>query len=371
MINEKSDVHSFFASTFNDVNNVNDNLFGVSLAREAKCELKLIHETAVIESNSFHIPYAGVDIKRIVDQIIYTSKIDPSNTRSKALMATLRGVGGGKSRMIEECRIRLGLLYPNWLPIAVTFNHNTGPIDTDFAWQHPDLIVAYAVCSRIISNIYSISIYTARNRMNTVLNSVKDEYGPDIDSLAKDLLVGTVSHVAGRVKKVKPSVDSLVLFIDEGARLIEDLRFPPGRPDAYAAIRKVILGQEVGKVLKTSLVMTSLSISVLGKTDSDRNIDPIILASKLPVDHIVRNVWLPVIFQSDSLKKERRVPLTAGSSAVSSILEWMAASVNSAPRLVELMGTALQKELNSYGPLSNRSKAQFLKAFDGCSAVQL
>eukprot|EP01036_Dinobryon_divergens_P024264 gene24264-32699_t len=176
--------------------------------------------------------------------------------------------------------------------------------------------------------------------MSTVLNSVKDEYGPDMESLAKDLLIGTV-------KKVKPSVDSLVLLIDESAKLIEGLRFPPGRPDAYAEIRKAILGQEVGKILKTSLVMTSLSISVLGRKDSDRNIVPIILASKLPVDHIVRNIWLPVIFQSDSLKKERRVPLTAG--------------LNSAPRLVELMVIALQKELISYRPLTNRSKAQFLK----------
>eukprot|EP01035_Chromulina_nebulosa_P034573 gene34573-biopygen22499 len=115
--------------------------------------------------------------------------------------------------------------------------------------------------------------------MSTVLNSVKDEYGPDMESLAKDLLIGTV-------KKVKPSVDSLVLLIDESAKLIEGLRFPPGRPDAYAEIRKAILGQEVGKILKTSLVMTSLSISVLGRKDSDRNIVPIILASKLPVDHI-------------------------------------------------------------------------------------
>ena len=106
--------------------------------------------------------------------------------------------------------------------------------------------------------------------------------------------------------------------------------------------------------------MTSLSISVFGTTDSNRNIYPIILASKLPVDHIVRNIWFPVI-QSDSMveKKARSVP-TAGSSSIFSILEWVAASVNSAPRLVEMMGTALQKELIASGPLTNR-KTQLLK----------
>ena len=88
----------------------------------------------------------------------------------------------------------------------------------------------------------------------------------------------------------------------------------------------MILGQEVGKILKTSLVMTFLSASVLGKMDSDRNMDPTILVNKLPVDHIVKNIWLPAIFQSGSLekgKKERRVPLTAWSSAASSILKWV------------------------------------------------
>jgi hypothetical protein len=35
-----------------------------------------------------------------------------------------------------------------------------------------------------------------------------------MERLSKDLLVGTLSHVAGRVKKIKPSADSLVLFID-------------------------------------------------------------------------------------------------------------------------------------------------------------
>jgi len=36
-----------------------------------------------------------------------------------------------------------------------------------------------------------------------------------MDSLAENLIVGTVQHIAGRAKKAKPAVDSLVLFFDE------------------------------------------------------------------------------------------------------------------------------------------------------------
>eukprot|EP01035_Chromulina_nebulosa_P069350 gene69350-biopygen25779 len=80
--------------------------------------------------------------------------------------------------MIEETRIRMGVLYPNWLPIAITFNHKT---------------------------------------------------------FAENLIVGTVRHIAGRVRKVNPSIDSMVLFIDEPVKLIEDKRFPEdGFDDGYA-----------------------------------------------------------------------------------------------------------------------------------------
>jgi hypothetical protein len=65
--------------------------------------------------------------------------------------------------MIEETKmIRLGLLYPNWLPIAETFNHKSSICGFDFGL-----------------------------------------------------------HKTGRVRRVKPAVDSLVLFIDESSKLVE------------------------------------------------------------------------------------------------------------------------------------------------------
>eukprot|EP01036_Dinobryon_divergens_P024910 gene24910-33403_t len=136
-------------------------------ADKVQCNRQYIYDTGIIAEGTLLLPYAGVNIDGIVEDIIAASKRSPSAPRSKYLMVTLRGVGGGKTRMIEETRIRMGVLYPN--------------------------------------------------------------------CFAENLIVGTVRHIAGRVRKVNPSIDSMVLFIDEPVKLIEDKRFPEdGFDDGYA-----------------------------------------------------------------------------------------------------------------------------------------
>eukprot|EP01036_Dinobryon_divergens_P047397 gene47397-63536_t len=121
-------------------------------------------------------------------------------------MATLKGVGRGKTRMIEEARIRMGLLYPTWLPIAITFNHKT----------YND---GYSV--------YNIPIIDAQTRLGAALNlSESTNYARNMLRIAENLIAGTVRHIAGSVQKLNPSIDSMVLFIDEPVKLVEDKRFP-------------------------------------------------------------------------------------------------------------------------------------------------
>lgn len=102
--------------------------------------------------------------------------------------------------MIEECRVRLGLLYPKWLPIAITFNQMARASKEDFSWKIEDSIVAYAICCRIISLAYTIPIYEAQNLTKKGLKSVMDLYDDDMKRLSIDLIVGNV----GMVKVVKP-----------------------------------------------------------------------------------------------------------------------------------------------------------------------
>ena len=124
------------------------------MADKVQCDRQYIYDTGIIEPEKLLLPYTGVNIDEIVENIINASKLNPSSPRDKYLLATLRGVGGGKSRMIEETRIRMGLLYPNWLPIAITFNHESGVNDSDFQWKCSTMIVAYAICCRMMAAVY-------------------------------------------------------------------------------------------------------------------------------------------------------------------------------------------------------------------------
>ena len=168
------------------------------------------------------------------------------------------------------------------------------------------------------------------------------------------------SH-AGRVHKRNPAIDSMVLFIDEPVRLIEDKRFPKDvDDDRYSHLRQVILGESVGKVFNTSLVMTSLDVSVFGITDSGREIIPVVLASTLSVDHIVDKMWIPFFHNSSPLLD----------ATERSMLKWLAASVSAAPRLVEIMGKALQVQFadtwsgSSQGLTLRQSMGAVLLAFN-------
>eukprot|EP01036_Dinobryon_divergens_P024909 gene24909-33402_t len=103
--------------------------------------------------------------------------------------------------------------------------------------------------------------------------------------------------------------------------------------------------------------MTALDPSVFGV--ADRIVVPIVLASKLPVDHIVDNMWIPFFHGSSPL-------LDAAERAM---LKWLAASVSAAPRLVEIMGTALHAEFaytwagSSRGLTLRQSMGAVLSAF--------
>ena len=53
--------------------------------------------------NTMSIPLIDLDVKELVDIVIKTSKIK-SDSRQKPVCATVRGMGGGKTRAFEEMR---------------------------------------------------------------------------------------------------------------------------------------------------------------------------------------------------------------------------------------------------------------------------
>ena len=345
-VNKDSVLNPFFRDTYE----VKDELRGrnaVDLARSVNCSISCIQKTAVIDPNDLDVPYYGVDIEHIIQDITTTSQIDSSQVTDKYYLGVLRGTGGGKTRMIEETRIRMGLLYPNWLPIVITCDKFSFLNENDFKWNDPEMIIAYAICTRMIAAVYTLELEVAQTRMNMALAAVEkakdNKDGFDTKAYAGDVIIGTVRHLAGRVKKDKPSVDSFVLFIDECSMLIYHEDFPPNysvsypnRNDYYDHFRETILGAEVGKELKTALVMASRSMSVF-HSRSDRIIKPIALAAKLTVDQIVHGIWMSPSSVGPPIP-ESAIPA----------LRLLASSINSVPCLVEEIGIALRSNGRSW-----------------------
>eukprot|EP01036_Dinobryon_divergens_P033328 gene33328-43090_t len=252
-MNEESEIQPFFGNTFH-AEDKDRGLFGIELADKVQCDRQYIYDTGIIAEGTLLLPYSGVNIDDIVNNIITASKLSPSSPRNKYLIATLRGVGGGKTRMIEETGAPVSQLVANC--------------------YHLQSYIAMMVA------VYKIPIIDAYTRMDAALNLSES--------------------IHGRVQKVNPSIDNMVLFIDEPVKLIENKMFPK---DACLFLEQ----------------------------RTDRTIQPVILASKLFVDHIVDNMWIPFFYTSS--------PLLDATDR--SMLKWLAASVSAAPRLVELMGTSL------------------------------
>jgi hypothetical protein len=73
-------------------------------------------------------PLIDFDAQAIADVVLKIAAL-PEDSRSKPVIAIVRGMGGGKTRALETLR-RLMLCRDGVLPLAITFNTNT-KLDND------------------------------------------------------------------------------------------------------------------------------------------------------------------------------------------------------------------------------------------------
>ena len=83
----------------------------------------------------------------------------------------------------------MGLKFPNWLPIAISFNNFSHCRIT--IWKDAEMFAAYAICTRIIASAYTLELREARRRMSSILAVVK-EVKDGIES--KSLAIGDRCH---------------------------------------------------------------------------------------------------------------------------------------------------------------------------------
>eukprot|EP01041_Mallomonas_annulata_P000300 gene300-537_t len=258
------------------------------------------------------------------NEILQSSRIAP-DPRDKPFYATVKGMGGGKTRVFEDIRREL-LLEDGVLPIAITFNSHWSTCNYLDNWNDivgKNLVSAFAlsVVSRMACMFYDIKI---RDMVNRIKRSLPSQY---ID--AATIMHGFIHHMVKKLSIYRP-VDTFILLMDETMQI--DRHF--GSLGISSDIWRALLSTGIiinGSVLNVGLVVSSLSISPLGMTSSGRLLNFIKIPNNLNVSQIVNDVWH---FENIDRTSDEYFQL-----------QLVAALVNSVPRLVEYGKTALQDVL--------------------------
>ncbi len=104
-------------------------------------------------------PLLGFDINKATTDIIKVFNQEPGS-RTKAIICTVRGQGGGKTRALEEIRREFVNNHHDVLTMAITFNHHTKlESEVDFLnkyFDSPELKLSISVAIRLLYSYFRI-----------------------------------------------------------------------------------------------------------------------------------------------------------------------------------------------------------------------
>jgi hypothetical protein len=238
------------------------------------------------------IPPISFNARDAVNSILQDAKAPP-DTRNKAVTGILRGMGGGKTRALEELRLEL-LVRSRVLPLAFSFNSGMDLIPSiEFKWGASyEVSYAMAVVARLAHVFYGIKLV----KVVQALNDHKRSWGVGADAdypirLIRAFLLHALAKLPSTAR-----VNTIVVLADEVAKSEEkfSLQFglEPGQRDLTDILRKALLDVRLIAGLDTTLVIASLTISPLGKTLSGRMVTAIKLVNLDP--RLVLNTWWKV-----------------------------------------------------------------------------
>eukprot|EP00457_Paulinella_chromatophora_P003010 gb/GEZN01003015.1/.p1 GENE.gb/GEZN01003015.1/~~gb/GEZN01003015.1/.p1 ORF type:complete len:689 (+),score=86.12 gb/GEZN01003015.1/:102-2168(+) len=278
--------------------------------------LKIINTPAVTLSN----PIITLEPSYWADVVMEQAQEAP-DIRWKPFLATVRGMGGGKTRALEEIRFEL-LGRPGVLPLAFTFNTTMDFDPAEFMWSsEPRVCYALSVVARLAAVFYGLPMPSVRKLLKP--NSPWGE-GKD-DNYPLELIRGFLVHA---VKKAPNSPSTVVVLADEVFKSETDfaskfkLNSRADR-DITSVLRRAVLDVKITEGLDTALVISSLTIDAVGKTTSGRKVTPLVLHN-LDDQQIVRDWWGKVDKEQASLLQ-------------------LSAALDSLPRLVEFAAVYLKK----------------------------
>jgi hypothetical protein len=298
-----------------------------SLAWAARADPKSSLVFSLIDNRDITMnhPVIGISIEEELKVIWRTIDLGADN-RAKALYMTVRGMGGGKTRILEEMRHHL-FLDPSVIPLAVAANCDT-TYDGDEI--KPGLSTdalrsaALSISARMLHCVSQAPLSDILGRMNDCRLSPR--------VTAHNILESAVDCAAEMVQKVCPDARKLVLFCDEMKRIQDELmQVYPDTKDLFAPLRSAL--RRPG----CALVVSSLTPFLSGFTTSGYSVHATPLPEVLEPDAVLQRWW----------KVDQAEP------AVRHSLRCLAGALASTPRGLQVAGTVISERYQN-GTLSNQ-----------------
>lgn len=275
-------------------------------------ELKLPHGKSCIinnPSNTMANLYLGNHLDTSARQVEDALQSD-ADSRSKPLIVTVRGTGGGKTRLFEELRLRENLKQGT-VALSITFNNKmeyeaAGEIfinDPDFV----ELNMVLSVLLRVTATAYAVSLSElrmyARKEIGYLNLSLTQDY-LDIEAFGRHFLQRIICDIDLSCQRDELGVhlSNFPVFIDEIMTIHDnfqemkvpfvDLRFKT----AVSILSKMFLNERFHRAdteakVNTCLSISSLDASATGKTGSRRQIRILLVPERLDAYEIVRQWW--------------------------------------------------------------------------------
>ena len=297
---------------------------------------------------TMHQPYLEpVYLDAAIKSLNEVLQQQPSN-RAKNLIATVRGSGGGKTRMLEELR-RATNRRDDAVAIGLTFNNNMGYDKIEEAYINDDkrgVNIILSVICRICCVVY-------HDPVKDILKQSRKELQPKLSrssflhwrgilmdaskslkchsSTDEMLLTEFIQHVMKQMTINGMVINDFVLLLDE-IMYVEDGTSSLASALSFLnqAILNTVFESSDDNLINMALVLSSLVIPPHGLQLSGRKIKALELPPELNVDDVMNKWWKLDEF---GLSKDWTLKL-------------LTSTINNLPRALESTGIMIVSELN-------------------------
>ena len=235
---------------------------------------------------------APFSIEEEAQRVVDMSKERPHPR--KPVLAIVRGMGGGKTRLLEELRRQL-LVQRKVLCLFITFNGHWVIRKETEAWprcESPSMLYALLSITRMASVFYGLDIDVVVKKLQTC--NLKSGAEADAADAIRSFLSHVIAHASQvRSERQQPELCHLVVGVDEAyeAERIVSTRFgcDVTQVDVTSCLRVAVLDKSLA--LPSTLVISSLSLTSLGVPLSTRPVQPLSVPSFIRPELIVSHWW--------------------------------------------------------------------------------